>query len=80
VRDQIGAFQAGWSELIASGLRTATDQGELDPDASLEQLTFEINAILAHANTMFLLYGDRRAFDLARRGIRERLESARALA
>jgi AcrR family transcriptional regulator len=76
VRDRVAAVQSGWAELMASGLRAAQSKGELDPDASIEQLTFEINAILAQANTVFLLYGDRKAFDLARRAVRDRLERA----
>jgi len=75
VRDRIQAFQSGWAELVASGLRAAQDQGELRPDANVEQLTFEINALLAHANNVFLLQEDRRAFDLARAAIRSRLSS-----
>ena len=77
VRDRIAAFQSRWSELIASGLRAGQRQGEVAPDASVEQLTFEINALLAHANTVFVLYGDRTAFERARRAIGERVEGAR---
>ncbi len=76
VRDRIVAFQSGWSELVASGLRAGQRQHELDPDASIEQLTFELNAVLAHANTVFLLQDSHQAFDLARRAIRDRLERA----
>ena len=70
-----GPVPAG-RELVASGLGAAQSRGELDPDASVEQLTFEINAILAQANTVFLLYGDRKVFDLARRALRDRGVSA----
>jgi AcrR family transcriptional regulator len=76
VRDRIEAFQSGWAELVASGLRTAQDEGALDRDTNVEQLTFEINAVLAHANNVFLLQGNRKAFDLARGAIRDRLERA----
>jgi AcrR family transcriptional regulator len=72
-RDRIAAVQSSWADLIASGLREAQDQRQLDPHASIEQLTFEINALLAHANTVFMLQGDRTAFDLARRAIHDRL-------
>lgn len=75
-RDRIAAVQSSWSKLIASGLRAAQDRSELDPDASIEQLTFEINALLGHANTVFMLQGDRTAFDLARRAIHDRLRSS----
>ena len=76
VRDRIVAFQSNWSELVASGLLAAQGRGDLDPAAGIEQLTFEINAMLAHANTVFLLQGDRKVFDLARGAIRDRLERA----
>jgi AcrR family transcriptional regulator len=74
VRDRIAAVQSNWAELIASGLRTAQSQGELEAGASAEQLTFEITAMLAQANTLFVLHGDRGTFDLARRAIRDRLQ------
>ena len=76
VRDRIVAFQSDWSELIGSGLRAARDEGEIDAGASIEQLTFELNAILGHANAVFLLQGRHGAFDLARCAIRDRLELA----
>ena len=76
VRDRIVAFQSNWSQLVAAGLLAAQGSGELDPAADIEQLTFEINAVLAHANTVFLLDGDHKVFDLARRAIRDRLERA----
>jgi AcrR family transcriptional regulator len=76
VRDRIAAIQSGWTELIAAGLRAAQRHGELDPQANLEQLSFEINAALAAANTLFLLDGDHKAFDLARRAIGDRLKRA----
>lgn len=75
-RDRIAAVESGWTELIASGLREAQARGELDPNASIEQLTFEINAMLGQANTVFVLYGDRMAFDRAHRAIHDRLERA----
>ena len=72
VRDRIAAFLAGWSGLVASTLRAAA----LGPDVSIEQLTFELTAILGHANAVFLLSGDRRVFALARGAVRDRLERA----
>ena len=76
VRDRVAAVQSRWAQLVASGLGAAQRRGELDPEASVEQLTFEINAILAQANTVFLLYGDREVFALARRALRDRGVSA----
>jgi AcrR family transcriptional regulator len=75
-RDRIAAVQSGWAKLIASALREAQDNRELDPEARIDQLTFEIDALLAHANTVFMLQGDRAAFDLARRAIHDRLKGS----
>jgi AcrR family transcriptional regulator len=69
VRDRIVAFQAGWSGLVASALRAAGL-------VSIEQLTFELTAMLAHANAVFLLSGNRDVFALAREAIGDRLERA----
>src|SRR4249919_1851901 len=74
VRDRIAAFQSRWAALIASGLRAGRRQGELDPDARIGQLTFELTAMINHANAVFVLQGDRGVFAIARRAIRERLE------
>jgi AcrR family transcriptional regulator len=73
VRDRIVVFQTGWSKLISSALRVARRRGELTGDTSIEQLTFELNAMLVQANALFLLYGDSKAFALARRAIGDRL-------
>jgi AcrR family transcriptional regulator len=76
VRDRVAAVQSRWGERVASALAAAQKNGALDSKASVEQLTFELNAILGHANTVFLLYGDRNVFALARRAIRERLSAS----
>jgi len=76
VRDRVVAFQRGWSELFQAAFRTARERGEIDPSADPAQLAFEVNALLAEANGAYLLRGDRGAFDMARRGIADRLERA----
>jgi AcrR family transcriptional regulator len=80
VRDRVVAFQQEWSELVEAAFRTARERGELDPSADPAQLAFEVNALLAEANGVYLLSGERRAFDMARRGIADRLERAAAAA
>jgi AcrR family transcriptional regulator len=76
VRDQVVAFQRAWVEVVEAAFRTAQERGELDPSADPAQLTFEVNALLAEANGGYLLSGDRRVFDMARRGIADRLTRA----
>jgi AcrR family transcriptional regulator len=76
VRDRIMAFHADWMERMASELRQAQRAGDIDRGVPIEQLMFELNAIIGHANSVFVLYGDHEVFELARRGIRERLARA----
>ena len=78
VRDRVVEFRGAWVELIEDGLRTAKERGELAPSADPAQLAFEINALLGEANGVYLASGDRRAFDMALRGIADRLERAAA--
>jgi AcrR family transcriptional regulator len=74
VRDEVAAFFRHWWDMIEAAFRTARERGEIDPSADPVQLTFEVNAMLAEANGLYLLGGDRGAFDMARRGIADRLE------
>jgi AcrR family transcriptional regulator len=76
VRDRIVAVQREWTELIDGAIRTAQRRGELDPAVDPAQLTFELIALLGEANGVYLLRGDRRAFDMARLGIADRLARA----
>jgi AcrR family transcriptional regulator len=76
VRDRVAAAYGEWLELIEDSVRTAQERGELDRSVDPAQLTFEINALLAEANGLFLLTGDGGALDMARRGIADRLERA----
>ncbi len=78
VRDRVVEIYRAWTELIEAAVRTGQERGEIDPVADPAQLTFELNALLAEANGVYLLSGDRRAFDMARRGIADRLERAAA--
>jgi hypothetical protein len=78
VRERIAEISRGWSELLASSLRAAQAEGDLDPKLDIDQFSFELNAMLGHANSMYVLHGERRVFDWARRGIATLLDAARA--
>jgi AcrR family transcriptional regulator len=80
VRDRVVAFQSAWNELVQGAFRSARERGEIGPSADPAQLAFEVNALLALANGLYLLSGDRGAFDMARRGIADRLDRAGAQA
>ncbi len=78
VRDRVVATYRLWGRLITEALETARLDGEIARTADVPQLTFEINAMLAQANGLFLLHDDTRYFDMARRAIADRLERAAA--
>jgi AcrR family transcriptional regulator len=78
VRDRVLATLHLWSSLIEEGLTEARTRGEIAASSDCAQLAFELNAMLAEANGLFLLDGDPRYFDMARRGIADRLERAAA--
>jgi AcrR family transcriptional regulator len=78
VRDRVVAIQRAWTELMEGAIGAAQELGEMAASADPVQLTFEINALLGEANGLYLLTGDPRVFDMARRGIADRLGRASA--
>jgi AcrR family transcriptional regulator len=73
LRDRVAEVYDGWMALIEESVRRAQGLGQLDRSLDPEQLSFEVNAMLAEANALFLLRADARAFEMARRAIRARL-------
>jgi hypothetical protein len=63
-------LQGAWIAQIMTALRQARDDGELPPDADLEQLAFEITAMMFRANFTWIVTEDEGALNLARAGIR----------
>ena len=73
LRDRISEVYDGWVGLLEASARRAQELGELDPALDPGQVVFEVNAMLAEANGLWLLRRDRRAFEMARRAIEARL-------
>jgi AcrR family transcriptional regulator len=73
IRDRVRAVLAGWDELVEANLRAAQRNGDLARDADIDQLVFEINALLHEANGHYLLFRDTAALARARTAIRDRL-------
>lgn len=71
VRDRIAEIMREWLARLVRGLQEAQAEGHLDPKAEPEQLAFEINSLEMGANWAFQLYGDRRAFQRARKAMLE---------
>jgi AcrR family transcriptional regulator len=77
VRDRVVGVAQDWLDLLVAGVVDAQAAGELDPSLEPEQLAFELDALLALGNSLFLLRGDE-AIERAQRGLADRLERARS--
>ena len=75
LRDQVARFVAGWMSTIAAAIGEAQELGEVARDVEAGQLAFEVNALLMAANLAYLLLGDDRVLESARRGVRDRLRA-----
>jgi AcrR family transcriptional regulator len=73
LRDRISEVYDGWVGLLEASARRAQELGELDLALDPGQVVFEVNAMLAEANGLWLLRRDRRAFEMARRALEARL-------
>jgi AcrR family transcriptional regulator len=73
VKEQIAAFQSGFTALIRQFVVTALEQLELPADEDPDALTFELNGIILAANTSFVLRQDPAALTMAKHIVRRRL-------
>lgn len=71
VRDAISSQRTEWLTMLERLARESQELGELDPDLDPAQLAFELQAVLAAANTTFILQGDQTVFARARRAVRK---------
>jgi AcrR family transcriptional regulator len=69
-RDRVSRLQEEWLAQFIAALRQACDDGEIEPDADLDQLAFEITAMLFRANFAWIVTEDERVLNRARVGIR----------
>lgn len=70
VRDRVSRLQQEWAAQFVAALREACDDGEIQAAADVEQLSFEVTAMLFRANFAWIVTGDKRVLDQARVGIR----------
>jgi AcrR family transcriptional regulator len=73
VKDEIAAFQRGFTTAVRQFAVTAIEKGELPADEDPDALTFELNGLILAANANFVLTDDAAALDMARRIVRRRL-------
>ena len=69
-------LQKRWLEQFAEALGQAVAGGELPRATDIDQLVFEITAMLVRANFTWVVTGDPHVLDQARVGIRHALERA----
>ena len=75
-RDRVMKTQAEWVAKLLVALRQACADGELQSDADLNQLVFEITAMMFRANFAWIVTEDERVLDQARLAIRNVLSRA----
>jgi AcrR family transcriptional regulator len=69
-RDQVMRMHGAWAAQFITALRQACDDGEIQSDADLHQLVFEITAMMFRANFAWIVAEDERVLNQARIGIR----------
>jgi AcrR family transcriptional regulator len=74
VRDAVVAVIAIWMQRIEENLADAVELGHLR-DCDIEQVSFELEALMVAGHHVYQLNDDPAALDRARRGILARLES-----
>ena len=70
-------MQNEWVEMFIAALRQACDDGELPSGVDLNQLVFEITAMMFAANFAWIVTADEQVLDHARLGIRNILSRFR---
>ncbi|HSR52769.1 MAG TPA: TetR/AcrR family transcriptional regulator [Acidobacteriota bacterium] len=73
VRDRLRYWMRQLTRHMEDLVEKARCQGRASPKADPVQLVFELHALVQEANYSFQLMDDKKAFQLARRGIRARL-------
>jgi AcrR family transcriptional regulator len=68
-RDRVMQLNWAWGGQFARALGEARDDGELPPEVDLEQLAFEITAMLFRANFAWVLSANRQTLEQARIGL-----------
>jgi AcrR family transcriptional regulator len=73
VKEQVAAFQSGFTAQIREFIITALGQHEIPADEDPDALAFELNGIILAANANFVLREDPAALNMARNIVRRRL-------
>jgi hypothetical protein len=71
VRDRVVAVIDKWLSALRQCIVDAQTAGEIDPKADVEQVVFEIQAMLLAANLMFVMTNDPQRLGQGRRGVED---------
>src|SRR3954447_2801995 len=77
-RDRVMEFVREWQGQFTDALGQARDTGELPRGADVDQVAFEVTAMLVRANFTWVVTGDPHVLGQARTGIQNALERAGA--
>lgn len=75
LRDAVAAHMKAWNDTLARVIRRAVELGELSPPDDVEQLAFEIRALLDGANTDSLLFSSAEPYARVRTALARLLSS-----
>ena len=75
VRTLIAALTKAWLDLLIDEFEQARKKEQIGPSAEANQVVFELHALVQEANWAFHLLQDNKAFERARTGITNRLNS-----
>jgi AcrR family transcriptional regulator len=73
-RERVMEVLTQWLKLFTSALGEAVAGGELPRETDIDQMAFELNAMLVRANFNWILTGEPSVLDQARAGIRHVIE------
>ncbi|HZX56073.1 MAG TPA: TetR/AcrR family transcriptional regulator [Ilumatobacteraceae bacterium] len=72
VKEEIAAFQTGFTAVIRQFAVTALERGELDNEDP-DSLAFELNGIILATNAHFVIHQDPRVLEMAKQIVRRRV-------
>jgi len=76
VHDAVARTRRDWNAYMESSLTEAQAVGDFAGDLDVEQLAFEVIALMEAANAQSVLLGDTQTYDRAERGITARLRAS----
>jgi AcrR family transcriptional regulator len=80
VKDRVAEFDGRWRGRLVRELRTAQAAGDLAPDEDLEDVLFDVDALLYYAHGAFSFLDDPVVLEMARQAVRRRLGVEQAAA